>query len=334
MGVFKKKNNLFMKVSVALCTYNGQAFLHQQLQSIFSQTTPVDEVIVCDEGSADDTVSIINSFKQAYPGIIELHINKTKLGVVENFEKAVTLCKGDVIFLSDQDDVWRKDKVEKCVQFFKDHNEIYAVFSDASLIDDNSKSYGKTVWEIFQFKEVADKKPKVDLYEHIISHSNVVTGACLAIRKEAVKLCTPFLKIKHMLHDEWIALKLSQLNRIHFLNDTLISYRLHASQASNAIRIKDRVEANAEKRAVILGEPQVKGLACYKYWKRRLHSLETLMDEGLVIEKRVLEKINRERKKGLLEYYSTLNSFNRKKALFHHWIKRRENISFSDILFS
>lgn len=323
-----------MFISVSLCTYNGQDFLQQQLASIFSQTMQVDEVVICDEGSTDNTISIINSFEHAYPGIIRLYINEQKLGVVKNFEKAVSLCKGDFIFFSDQDDVWRGDKVEKCINFFNHHPGIYAVFSDANLIDDNSKEVGNTIWEILQFKELANRKSTVDIYRHIVFHANIVTGACLAIKKEAVLLTTPFIQVKDLYHDEWIALKLAALDKIHFLNDTLISYRVHSSQQTKVMRHKERVEQNAIKRSIILGENKVDALTYYRYWKRRSNTLEIFIKAGLEFNKVVLDEVKAERKKGLLRYYKTLNGFRRKKVLFHNWIKKEESISFSDVLFS
>lgn len=100
-----------MKLSVALCTYNGESFLQQQLDSILQQELSVDEIVICDDGSTDRTISIIESYKQRYhyPTFI-LEQNKKNKGVRKNFEYAISLCSGDIIFLSDQDDVWQCEK--------------------------------------------------------------------------------------------------------------------------------------------------------------------------------------------------------------------------------
>jgi glycosyltransferase involved in cell wall biosynthesis len=321
-------------ISVALCTYNGHTFLRPQLSSIFSQTHPVDEIVICDDGSTDETVHIIDYFKRTYPGIIELHTNDRKLGVVKNFEKAVKLCRGDVIFLSDQDDVWRNDKVQKVMNFFGENPQSFAVFSDARLIDETSKDIGKTLWEIHQFKEAVIHNPTLNLYHYLICHSNAVTGACLAITKQAIPIVTPFKEIEEMYHDEWIALQLSPLNRINYLNDTLISYRLHSTQQTKLIRYIEREELNLIKRRIILGETDVDGIEHYRYWKRRWNTLQKYISAGLAIDRNFLDEITSGRKNGLIKYYKTLNIFERKRVLFRNWIKREENITFLDVVVS
>ena len=87
-----------VRISVAMCTYNGAEFLPAQLESIFAQTRTADEIVVCDDGSTDETRSLI-------PQNVILHENEKKLGTAKNFERAIGLCTGDVIVLSDQDDV-------------------------------------------------------------------------------------------------------------------------------------------------------------------------------------------------------------------------------------
>ena len=107
-----------MKTSVALCTYNGQSFLSEQLNSILNQTHPVDEIIICDDCSTDQTIEIIKYFKDKFPNLIQLFENENSLGTIKNFEKAISLTKGDLIFLSDQDDIWFSSKVNEMVTFF------------------------------------------------------------------------------------------------------------------------------------------------------------------------------------------------------------------------
>src|SRR4051812_35139545 len=101
-----------MKLSVALCTFNGDKFLVEQLESILSQDLPVDEIIVCDDRSSDETLYLIDTFIRKYPGVIKLHQNESTLTSIRNFEKAIGLCTGDIVFLSDQDDVWLPEKTK------------------------------------------------------------------------------------------------------------------------------------------------------------------------------------------------------------------------------
>ncbi len=101
-----------MKTSVAMCTYNGESYLDEQLQSILEQTEPIDEIVICDDGSIDKTLSIIEKFIKAGTPI-RLILNQKNLGYTRNFEKAICLCSGDIIFLADQDDIWMPEKVKK-----------------------------------------------------------------------------------------------------------------------------------------------------------------------------------------------------------------------------
>ena len=131
-----------MKLSVALCTYNGELFLKQQLDSILQQELPVDEIVICDDGSTDNTINIIESYKQKYqyPRFICKQNIKNK-GVRKNFEYAISLCSGDIIFLSDQDDIWLNQKTKDIVNFFNENPKVNLVFTDAILIDNTSVNF-------------------------------------------------------------------------------------------------------------------------------------------------------------------------------------------------
>src|ERR687885_1327551 len=100
-----------MKVSVAMCTYNGAAFLREQLQSLAAQARTPDELVVCDDASADATVRVVREFAAAAPFPVRLTVNERNLGSTKNFERAISLCAGDLVALSDQDDLWLPAKL-------------------------------------------------------------------------------------------------------------------------------------------------------------------------------------------------------------------------------
>ena len=112
-----------MILSVALCTYNGGKFLDEQLESIIMQSLSVDEIIICDDCSNDNTIELIHFYQNKYPGLIHLYQNKQSLGTIKNFENAISLTTGDLIFLADQDDIWHSDKVKIMSSFFADNKE-------------------------------------------------------------------------------------------------------------------------------------------------------------------------------------------------------------------
>ena len=218
-----------MKTSVALCTYNGQQFLKQQLDSILNQTHKVDEIVVCDDGSTDKTIEILENYSANYPNTFYIYQNEINLRSVKNFEKAVKLCSGDIIFLSDQDDVWVDNKVEKYVDYFDKNPNIEVLASNGYCIDENSKVHDKySIWDVPQF--LRDAKIKFDYYQIIALQFNISTGSTMAFKKEIVSKTVPFPVIKDFHHDEWIALISSKNKNFELLNEKYYYYRIHSNQ--------------------------------------------------------------------------------------------------------
>lgn len=223
-----------MKTSVAMCTHNGEKFIKYQIESILQQSLPIDEIVICDDGSNDKTIEIITQFQIEYPNKIFLHKNPINLGSNKNFEKAISLCNGDYIFLSDQDDIWKKNKVEKIIQHFSKNKTAEAVFSNAELINDNNKKFtDNNLWNSIGFVENQLPKP-IDLFHHIKFKSNTVTGATLCIKQEIKPLILPIPDIQKFHHDEWIAIIIASRKKLEYLTDELISYRIHTEQQIGA----------------------------------------------------------------------------------------------------
>lgn len=225
-----------MIISVALCTYNGGRFLEEQLESILNQTLSIDEIIICDDNSSDNTKDIIKEFQEKYPNKINLHFNKHNLKVNKNFEKAISLCSGDYIFLSDQDDIWVPNKAEKIISIFEKNPEFEGVFSDGNLITEFGELFTeKSLWDNVLFFE-KNINTKIDLFYYISNIRNMVTGATLCIKKEVKQFIFPFPNQKLIYHDEWISLLLAFRKKITFTNDKLISYRIHSTQQVGIIK--------------------------------------------------------------------------------------------------
>lgn len=218
-------------ISVALCTYNGERFLGQQLASIKNQSSPVHELVICDDGSTDRTFEIIEAFQKSVDFPIVLHKNTTNLGSSKNFEKCIQACSGDIIFLCDQDDLWKKDKVEKQIAYLDAHPEQDAVFSNALMIDQSGNSKGKTSFEQIEFTEDLQNFWEQGGAFEILSKGYVVTGATLAIRKKIGENIFPVPEIiPELIHDGWISLYLAMDQKIGFLREVLVEYREHDSQ--------------------------------------------------------------------------------------------------------
>src|ERR1035437_5785271 len=128
-------------ISVAMCTFNGQKFLGQQLASIASQTRPPTEVIIRDDCSTDSTVEIINSFAATAPFPVKLTINEKNLGslpkgITRNFELATQQCCGQLIAPCDQDDIWFPSKLSLMAEILENDDNLGLVFSDAQLVNE------------------------------------------------------------------------------------------------------------------------------------------------------------------------------------------------------
>lgn len=218
-----------MKISVALCTYNGALFIKKQLDSILNQIDfKIDEIIICDDKSTDTTIEILNIYKQNYPKVFSIYTNETNLGSTKNFEKAISLCSGDFIFLSDQDDIWKENKVTTILAIFDKNPNAEGVFSNADIIDQNSKLVPDiTIWDSVFFLEKELPKP-IDFFNVISKNGNVVTGATLCIKNIVKDFIFPLTD--EVLHDEKIANILALRESLFYSTENLISYRLHDRQ--------------------------------------------------------------------------------------------------------
>lgn len=248
-------------ISVAMCTYNGARFLPEQLESIADQTIPVDELVVCDDGSKDNTIQVLKNFAEKSAIKVSIHRNEQNLGSTKNFEKCISLCEGDFIFLCDQDDVWRADKVEKHIQYYTDHPNIDAVFSDAMVIDDDSVPQGRTIWEEIEFNTDLQEKWKRGKGHETLFYSFVVTGATLSLRKSCLERLMPFpTHIPDFIHDAWIAMELCLEDRISFIPENLISYRIHTAQQVGFgskveyVSMRDRMSRDRQEKLAPLAE--------------------------------------------------------------------------------
>lgn len=219
-------------VSVAMCTYNGETYLTEQLESIAKQTRQVDELVVCDDGSTDQTIPILERFAGSVSFPVRIHVNGSNLGSTRNFEKCLLLCAGDTMVLCDQDDVWRQDRVQRLCDYLQTHPYHDAVFSNADLIDDDGALIpDRKLWDNFGFDTEKQQTWRSGKANEILFQSYIVTGATLAIRKNVLDRLAPFpTHLGPYIHDAWMAIALGVLNKIGFVDDTLISYRVHASQ--------------------------------------------------------------------------------------------------------
>ncbi len=211
-------------VSIAVCTYNGEKFLVEQLDSLINQTYNNLEVIVVDDGSKDNTINILQSYVGRFPNIV-LHQNEVNLGYIKNFEKAIGLCKGEFIALSDQDDIWLPNKIEVQVAEIGDNILIY---HDSEFINDKGISIGKKMSDVIKMYWGDSFKPFLFF--------NCISGHQCLFKKSLVAYSIPFPK--EIFHDRWLAFTATNNGSIKYLDIPLVKYRQHENSDTNILKLK------------------------------------------------------------------------------------------------
>src|ERR1043165_3789181 len=171
-----------MKFSIAMTTFNGERYLREQLDSLSAQDRLPDEVVVCDDGSSDGTLEMVRAFAASSPFAVRVIENEERLGVTRNLEKAIGLCDGELIALCDQDDVWRSDKLQQIEQAFIGNSRLGLVFTDAELIDEQSKTIGNGLWRAVGFDRKKQRMITQGRAVELLLAYCVVTGSTVAFR--------------------------------------------------------------------------------------------------------------------------------------------------------
>jgi len=263
--------------SVALCSCNGEKYIHQQIDSILNQTHRPSEIVVCDDGSTDRTPEILAEYQKQYPEIFRIHFNEINLRSVKNFEKAISLCSKAIIFLSDQDDIWAENKAEKIVSFLDNHAEIDVVATNGFCIDENGAVHEKySLWDAPVF--LKEKEKNIDYFE-IILLCNIATGASMAFRAAIKHEIIPFPVLKDYHHDEWIALNAARKGRFEFLNDKLFYYRTHQEQQVGGVFFDKTEEGKAKLMRFFDLEP-----TSFSSYKRLLKRLLRFYEINVIVE--------------------------------------------------
>ena len=220
-GVFGADSFFIIKMNISIClaTYNGELYIKRQLLSILSQLDDEDEIIISDDGSVDNTVSIIESLNEKRIQII--NNRKNKKGYTPNFESALEASSGDIIFLSDQDDIWLPNKLKSCTKYL--NNGYDFVVSNATLMDENENLLQKNFFEI--------SHPSKSLCGNILRFSYL--GCCMCFKRTVLLKALPFPN-NHLLctHDNWLFLIARSFFKVKYIEEPLILYRRHSMNTS------------------------------------------------------------------------------------------------------
>lgn len=211
-------------ISVCMATYNGESYIEEQLSSILNQIGLNDEIIVSDDNSTDNTIAKIESFHDSR---IQILINDPlQKGYTKNFGNSLKRARGDVIFLSDQDDVWANNKVTMTLEALRDAD--FCV-SDAEVVDQDLHTLYPSH---FDFAHV-----KKGFMQNFVKTRYI--GACMAFRKDVLMKALPFPNnVKFCAHDYWIAIVAESFFRVRLIEEPLIFYRRHDKNASTGGLVK------------------------------------------------------------------------------------------------
>ncbi len=207
------------KISVCMAVYNGSAYLEPQMDSILSQLRSVDEVVVVDDASQDSSGDILHNYSDTR---IRIYRNNRNLGVLASFEKAMRLANGDLILLSDQDDIWLAGKITKLLEAFSQNPQITLVASDAQIIDGN----GVLVADSFFAQR---GRFMAGIVPNLIK--NKYLGCTLAFKSTMLDQFLPIPKNVPM-HDMWFGLINNIYGETLYIDQPLIAYRRHGKNLS------------------------------------------------------------------------------------------------------
>ena len=212
------------KVDILLATYNGEKYLKEQLDSILNQTYSNFRLLISDDCSTDNTKKILEEYRNN-DNRIELYYQKENLGVIKNFEFLLRKVENNYYMFADQDDIWKKYKIEKSIKKIQDEN-CDLVYSDLEVVDENLNTKYESYWKLKGFYR---KIKKYNNFESLYLN-NFVTGCTIISKKELINKVLPLPNIsKYVLHDYWLALIISQYGKISYIEEPLIKYRQHKS---------------------------------------------------------------------------------------------------------
>lgn len=202
--------------SICIATYNGEKYVEEQLRSILLQIQPEDEVIVSDDGSTDNTLKIIDSIGDKRIRIYHSDAHNYK----DNFENALKQATGDIIFLSDQDDVWLPNKYEKCIEELK---RVDLVCTDCIVTDEQLHPIVSSYF--------AQQHSGPGMWKNV--YLDTYCGACMAFRKNVLDAALPFPPTHEMGHDLWLGMVGEIIGKVKFIETPYIYYRRHGNCITN-----------------------------------------------------------------------------------------------------
>lgn len=228
-------------VSVALCTWQGERYIAAQLRTVGAQTVLPTQVVIVDDASTDGTWGVLEQEVATLHarGIeVVLRRQQQNVGYVRNFESALLQCSGDIVFLCDQDDLWREDKIETFLRIFDARPGLRLLHSNAQLVDAEGVPLRATLFQALAIDRQDIKREHRGEGFEVLLGRNIVTGAVTALRRDLIAEALPVAD--GWIHDEWLAMVAAASGGLDCIETITTDYRQH-----------DRNQVGAHRRGVL-----------------------------------------------------------------------------------
>lgn len=223
-------------ISVCIATYNGEQYIAEQISSILPQLSDEDELIISDDSSSDKTIEILESYNDSRISILK---GNNFHSPIFNIENALKKAKGDLIFLSDQDDIWLDNKIQKIKSNIKPNS---LIISDVTVVDENLNIIMNSIQDWIRYKK--------GFIANLIRPYSL--GCCMAFDQKVLKTILPFPK-NIPAHDLWISLLYEMKGNVLFINEPLMLYRRHGNNFSQVTeKSKNSFLKKIENRVILL----------------------------------------------------------------------------------
>lgn len=274
-------------ISVVVATYNGARYIREQLDSILHQTYPNIEVVITDDRSTDETMSILEEYAVKYSNV-RVYQNETNLKYVKNFEKGMRLATGAFIAPSDQDDVWELDKLQVLMDQIGDHAIIYC---NSELIDANGNFLGK------KMSDIRKQMTYSSCLMFVIG--SWAPGHAMLIRSSLVHKAIPFPD--YISHDIWMSFISAFTMPVKYHSQPLVRYRQHPNNLAGGFKVEGRIKQKEGKEETM------------NKIRARVQIMYERCPQNLEPEKSYLKMIS-------VSYhdFSIANNFKRMKVFFKH----------------
>ncbi len=231
------------KVDILLATYNGEKYLKEQIDSILNQTYDSFRLIISDDCSIDKTREILEEYAKKDDRVVVFN-QDINLGVTKNFEFLLSKVESEYFMFSDQDDIWKEDKIQKCLEKIKKENADL-VYSDLEVVDADLNVTYESYWKLKGFyKKVKKYNDFNSLYLN-----NYITGCTMFSKKECINTILPFPHTSEfVIFDYWMALMISQSGKMAYIEEPLTKYRQHKKNTIGSKKRSDSINSFWEMR--------------------------------------------------------------------------------------